>query len=1849
LLRHHTDAVLAAKASAAAKTTPEKARALLSLVTPNDAAQREALVGALQGGQMTVLVTTLDQLIRSAVLFRSTVFDEQALKFIRTNPSALALNGASAIETVRRVSNYVALATPPDAAYQSGESTVDLAALRAILIRPASIAAAASADFPGLARALSADESQIRALLPNINFATGTATVPRIEELTQLKSALALVDNLGIPPEILARAVSEQFADLSSAADGIFAAVRSKYVDEKAFRDKYEPFEDKLRSRNRDGLVEYILTAPDSATTNWRTRFLNSNDLYYHFLTDVMVEGCARTSRVVFAISSLQLYAQRVLMNLEATSNGSSFTVTFDDEEKRGEWVWRKNYQVWVANRKVFLFPENYIEPSLRDDKTPAFRTLEDTLLQKQINEQNTLDAYATYLRDFEELGQLSVSGAFHDRTISNGDLLHLFGVTVGDPPVHYYRTVRDLETGNGPIFSAWEKVDLQIPVRKISPVVFHGTLFLFWVETTTRPMSSFTGGTSSFFAYRHSTHLKYSTLRKDGRWSPPQPLKFIEKTGAALDPFLKDDYLRNIGGPSPNPVLLSVLTDFFRRDHSQSIENYVPEGWQWDQAYPFRLISQNNEESLAVRFDPEFPDTDKSSYCDVDLWPGTLRINSTTKFSYPLTGFRLSSTALDIVSVAGQNLPFYWASRVLYAAETSSQGLLSSFPVLFTSQTTQVQVVNGNEMSAIVQAPGDAFLLRAQFSNPDPNWFAGLNTATNPDYQFLRLGTTIANDLGVKVTADGISGMLDIKYQIDLKEIDPVVTPAVTSITSDVRVEPTKNAAGLPYFRELFFQIPFLIADHLNSQQKFSDSQRWYHYLFNPTANESNVSEDKRPWRYREFREHDITSMRDAMVNQQALAAYRQDPFNPHAIARLRPGAYQKAIFMKYIDNLLDWGDSLFTQFTMESVNEATMLYVMAADILGPRPIELGSCGESTATLTYSSVAPLLKDDSSDFLIEEFETFVTPTDPGLHQYVPTPLSQRALLLGTPLTGVATLTSGQFGGGPPNPAGWNVTGAATWKETAGTPLAGLQAGGSLQLSTAPEVGGATRSELKVSGDPVGPPDESPFGGFELNGSNFGPLGAPKGFDRSDFMNNVAFGLDDAPPPLGGKIPGGVEPPQLQPSELVQSRLVFCFPGNKDLLAYWDRVADRLNKIRTCMDISGVSRRLELFAPEIDPRMLVRMRAAGLTLDDVMNVTSGNLPPYRFAYLIEKAKAFASVVQSFGNQVMSALERRDTEELTRLRTVHEQNILKLRSQMTQWEIDSAEDTLEGLRRQKLAVEYRRDHYSTLLQSGLSGSETVQQLATHLVSGLHEVEAIVQLVRAALSLLPQLGAPTAMKYGGMETSGAAAGFASASQALAQASAAAAASAGVEASFQRRDEEWRHQIQLANLELNEIDRQIAAAEIRRDIATEALNVHNKEIDQVQEVFDLMRDRFTNFGLLTWLSSEMQKLHRTAFIAALSMARLAEQACQFERPDESERAGLSGNYWEAANSGLLSGERLLLDLNNLEQRFIETDTRKLEIEQSFSLARFNPDALSKLRLTGECTFSIPEWFFDLTYSSHFRRRIKGVRLTIPCVVGPHTSVGATLRLTESHLRKDPAMSSRVLVPLRHTNSIAASVGQSDPGVFEFNFRDERYMPFEGAGVDSVWQLKLPKVVPQFDYNTISDVILRLSYTAEENSDLSSEVEGATGVLSQLTQSGITQTLSFRQDLPDVWNRLLAGVTELNIEIRDVHIPYFMSLFDLQQSPFEILVTRLTGAAAQYPAVKLDDKNLTASGLDNASGLFTLGHTESALDVIGKHVLKITSLGSATITTDSGATRLDSSQIKDVVLRFGLKRKATS
>jgi Tc toxin complex TcA C-terminal TcB-binding domain len=109
-----------------------------------------------------------------------------------------------------------------------------------------------------------------------------------------------------------------------------------------------------------------------------------------------------------------------------------------------------------------------------------------------------------------------------------------------------------------------------------------------------------------------------------------------------------------------------------------------------------------------------------------------------------------------------------------------------------------------------------------------------------------------------------------------------------------------------------------------------------------------------------------------------------------------------------------------------------------------------------------------------------------------------------------------------------------------------------------------------------------------------------------------------------------------------------------------------------------------------------------------------------------------------------------------------------------------------------------------------------------------------------------------------------------------------------------------------------------------------------------------------------------------------------------------------------------------------------------------------------------------------DVVEPGLYMRRIKTVALSIPSVVGPYTGVSATLTLQSSSVRTSSELMSnkyarqgqddaRFTDYFGSTDMIVTSSASNDGGLFETNLRDDRFLPFEGAGALSVWNLSLP------------------------------------------------------------------------------------------------------------------------------------------------------------------------------------------
>lgn len=211
----------------------------------------------------------------------------------------------------------------------------------------------------------------------------------------------------------------------------------------------------------------------------------------------------------------------------------------------------------------------------------------------------------------------------------------------------------------------------------------------------------------------------------------------------------------------------------------------------------------------------------------------------------------------------------------------------------------------------------------------------------------------------------------------------------------ADETVDFSVSGSFSQYNWELFYHIPMLIADKLSSNQQFSDAQTWLRYIFDPTDTSSLPSPGKY-WKTKPFVQMQngqdetisnifrilaargdpnayaqLTAQQKQFLTDMELSVqeWRQNPFNPFLVARMRIMAFQMATVMKYLDNLIAWGDQLFGQDTIEAINEATQLYILAANILGPRPADIPARA-TPVVQTYNSLDAKL-DDFSNALVQ--------------------------------------------------------------------------------------------------------------------------------------------------------------------------------------------------------------------------------------------------------------------------------------------------------------------------------------------------------------------------------------------------------------------------------------------------------------------------------------------------------------------------------------------------------------------------------------------------------------------------------------------------------------------------------------------------------------------------------------------------------------------------------------------------------------------------------------------------------------------------------------------------------------
>ncbi len=320
------------------------------------------------------------------------------------------------------------------------------------------------------------------------------------------------------------------------------------------------------------------------------------------------------------------------------------------------------------------------------------------------------------------------------------------------------------------------------------------------------------------------------------------------------------------------------------------------------------------------------------------------------------------------------------------------------------------------------------------------------------------------------------------------------------------------------------------------------------------------------------------------------------------------------------------------------------------------------------------------------------------------------------------------------------------------------------------------------------------------------------------------------------------------------------------------------------------------------------------------------------------------------------------------------------------------------------------------------------------------------------------------------------------------------------------------------------------------------------------------------------------------------------------------------------AGKEGLLAGEKLYFDIKRMEMAYHDLNQREYELTKHVSLLQVNPHALLQLRTTGRCAVYLPEELFDFDAPGHYFRRIKSVALSIPCVAGPYTSVNCTLTLRKSSIRKNALLHGDIYARegaeddrfsdyFGSLQSIVTSGSQNDSGLFETNLRDERYLPFEGAGLISEWQLELPAQrqgtspgLHQFDYDTINDVIIHLRYTAREGGAIlrKSAAANLTEQIKDAQTTGSMRLFSIRHEFPSEWARFKSVETgpakdraELLITLKPEHYPFWSKSGNIDVRRLEMFARAPKGVVSYdvYEARSGEGKD-TLTNDDSLGGL---------------------------------------------------------
>lgn len=543
-----------------------------------------------------------------------------------------------------------------------------------------------------------------------------------------------------------------------------------------------------------------------------------------------------------------------------------------------------------------------------------------------------------------------------------------------------------------------------------------------------------------------------------------------------------------------------------------------------------------------------------------------------------------------------------------------------------------------------------------------------------------------------------------------------------------------------------------------------------------------------------------------------------------------------------------------------------------------------------------------------------------------------------------------------------------------------------------------------------------------------------------------------------------------------------SRLFFTVPPSSELDVLFDRLDASLRNVWTC------SAATEGVRDDADIQALADAAAAGGTrLRQALSPGGQPQSRVRFRLLIAKALELCGDARALALSLQAAGETGDGEAYAALRSTWEGRVLDTTKAILESRQREAERDRDALVAARAVAEQRYVFYRDRARmSDLEATAFGLNIAAAVSAG---VATALDVASAPATAVPSftvgaagiMGSPVGtVTIGGDNIGG---GLSAAARAISSVTGLIDRTSSMvltQAGYDRRTEDWNEAREEANLEIQQLDKQLLAVEVRVATARKELSNLEQQTSAWEAQDEFLTSKFSNADLFLWLVERTTDLYMRAMEMTMEVAQRAYTACVFERPS-ARPPSLPALAWDGSKRGLLAADELMFSLRQLETFYLETPPFQLIVNRRLCLRDLDSTALLGLRYGASCTFMIPGWWLRrLDNGNTENRRIRSVAVTIPCVGGPAASVNAMLSLTTGTV---PIMKAML------------GSGVRDYG-WDMALRDDAYVPFEGASLDddTTWSLEFPARNADIDLSTIADVVLEVEYTADFGS------AGATG-----------------------------------------------------------------------------------------------------------------------------------------------------